>query len=366
MNGIININYKLIFRICIFLFCIAFALYFPKIILYLFLSFIFSLIGRPLANRISHIRIFKHKINYTLSSLIVVFVMVVVFLSAMLFFIPMLIKELRVLEHINYDALAEYFNNVLMNIQQFLYKNNFIEENQTLIGVLTDKIRIFINIGLISNILGGIVNSTGSFLFGLFAIIFIAFFFIKDNFRLIKIAPVFFNTEYIERVNFVADKINNSLSRYCVVTLTNTFVMILLLYLSLLILGVEGAFLMALIGGILNIIPYLGPIIGCFICCLFGIINCVGLEMYTTIFPVILKIIGTFVVINGIDNMIVLPLMYSKSIKLHPVESFLITIIGGKVAGMAGMLLAIPVYTILRIIVIEIYNYVNSINMGET
>ena len=364
MNAV-KINYKLTFRISLLIFCVVFAVHFPNTILYLFLSFIFSLIGRPIARKISDIKIFKHNIHYTLSSLIVVVLFVIIFLTAMLFFIPMLIKELRVLENINYDALSDYFSNMLMSIQQFLYNNNFIEENQTLIGLMTEKLKNFINIDVISTIFGEIVNSTGVFFFGLFSVVFMTFFFIKDDIRLVKLAPVFFNQEYIRRVIFASNKINKSLSRYCAVTFINTFVMIVLLYLALLLLGVKGAFLMALIGGVLNIIPYIGPIVGCAICCLFGIINCVGLEMYTTILPVIVKIIATFVLVNGVDNIVVLPMMYSKSIKLHPIESFLITIIGGKIAGIAGMLLGIPVYTIFRIIVIEIYLYINSDNENK-
>ncbi|MDL2290464.1 AI-2E family transporter, partial [Paludibacteraceae bacterium OttesenSCG-928-F17] len=173
---------------------------------------------------------------------------------------------------------------------------------------------------------------------------------------------IFFNKNYVEQANVVVKKINYSLTRYCVITVINTFVMIILVYLVLLLLGVKGAFLMATIVGVLNIIPYVGPILGGAIACLLGIIHCVGLGVYTDILPVMIKIIATVIAVNGVDNMVILPLMYSKSIQLHPIESLLITIIAGKIAGMGGMLLGIPVYTVLRIIVIEIYNFVNKEN----
>ena len=358
----ININYRFIFRICLLAFIIAFTCYFPNIMLYFFLAFIFSLMGKPIARKISSLKIFKKNIHYTVSSLLVVILFVVLFFAAMLFFIPILVKEFRVLENINFDALGTYFSQLLTDTQNFLYRNNFIEENETLVGIFADKFKNIANVGFFANILENIVSSTGSFLFGLFCVIFMTFFFIKDDINLSGIVNIFFNKNYVEQANIVVKKINYSLTRYCVVTVVNTFVMIILVYLVLLLLGVKGAFLMATIVGVLNIIPYVGPILGGAIACLLGIIHCVGLGVYTDILPVMIKIIATVLAVNGVDNMVILPLMYSKSIQLHPIESLLITIIAGKIAGMGGMLLGIPVYTVLRIIVIEIYNFVNKEN----
>ena len=89
-----------------------------------------------------------------------------------------------------------------------------------------------------------------------------------------------------------------------------------------------------------------------------GFVNCVSVEAYTEIIPVIIKIAGIYLVANVIDNLLLQPYIFSQSVKIHAIEVFLVTIIGGKIAGISGMILAIPVYTILRTTVIEIYNYV--------
>jgi predicted PurR-regulated permease PerM len=71
---------------------------------------------------------------------------------------------------------------------------------------------------------------------------------------------------------------------------------------------------------------------------------------------VVLKIAGTLIAVNIIDNNILVPVIYSKSVKSHPLEIFLVIIIGGGLAGLAGMLFAVPVYTLLRVIAKEFFN----------
>jgi predicted PurR-regulated permease PerM len=105
----------------------------------------------------------------------------------------------------------------------------------------------------------------------------------------------------------------------------------------------------------MNIIPYLGPIIGSAIGIVLGITATLATGAYNEFLPVLFKLIGVFVVANFIDNNILVPLIYSKSVKSHPLEIFFMIIIGGSLAGLLGMLLAIPVYTVLRVIAKEFF-----------
>jgi predicted PurR-regulated permease PerM len=126
--------------------------------------------------------------------------------------------------------------------------------------------------------------------------------------------------------------------------------MITIISLSLLIFGVESALLIGFIGGLLNIIPYLGPIIGGVMGIIIAATSNLSLGMYGDIVPITLIIFGTFVVANMIDNMILQPLIYSTSVKAHPIEIFLVILMAGSLAGIPGMILAIPGYTVLRIV----------------
>lgn len=362
----VNINAGLVMQVCVFLLVIVLAWYFSDIFLYLFLAFIFALIGKPVAHKINTIKIFRHAVPYGLSTVITMVILMLFFALFLFFFIPMLAREAHVIANIDYDALSVNLGYLLDSLQNFLYVNNLIDEHESLVGIITAEIKKFASLAAFSNILGGLVSVTSSFLIGLFAVFFLTFFFIKDDIRIDGIAQIMFGKKHAERVRLVSDKVNRLLSRYFIGLLIEIVAMITLLYTGMALFGIRGALLMAFMGGMLNAIPYLGPLIGAVGACLFGIINCISINDYQAIFPCMLKIAGTFIGANLIDNIILQPLIYSQSIKVHPVEIFLVIIMGGTLAGIPGMLFAIPAYSIIRTSVIEIYTYVNTQEDKET
>ncbi len=356
----VNINANTIMRICAILLFVVLAWYFSDLVLYIFLAFIFSLIGKPIAGKISSLSIFKRHIPYGVSSVLAMLFFVLTFALILFFFIPILTREAHIIATINYDDLSVSLSYLLDNVQDFLYNNGLIDEHETLVGIITTELKKFANLTAFSNILGQVVSATGSFLFGLFSVFFLTFFFIKDDIRIDRLAQILFDKRHAIRLTNVSDKINHLLSRYFIGLLIEVASMIVLLYIGLAIFGIKGALLMAFFGGMLNAIPYLGPLIGAICACLFGVIDCLSLNDYQAIFPTILKIAGTFIGANLVDNMVLQPLIYSQSVKAHPVEIFLVIIMGGSLAGILGMLFAIPVYTIIRTIVIELFNYANG------
>jgi predicted PurR-regulated permease PerM len=129
-----------------------------------------------------------------------------------------------------------------------------------------------------------------------------------------------------------------------------------LIAIGLWIFGVKNALLIGFFGGIMNIIPYLGPVIGSVIGISLGITGTLAFGSVNELWPVIFKLAGVFLVVNFIDNNILVPIIYSRSVKSHPLEIFIVIIMGGGIAGLPGMLLAVPVYTILRVIAKEFFN----------
>ncbi|MDR1171281.1 MAG: AI-2E family transporter [Bacteroidales bacterium] len=357
----VNINVGAVIRICAILLLLVLAWYFSNLVLYIFLAFIFSLIGKPVAQKISRIRIYKYYISYGVSSLLTMTGFILFFGLILFFFVPVLTREAKIIASINYDDLSHSLSYLLDNVQDFMYNNGLIDEQETLVGLVTGEIRDFASLANFSNILGGVVNATGSFLMGLFAVFFLTFFFIKDDIRLDGLAQLLFGERHAGRLTVVSEKINNLLSRYFIGLLVEIVSMITLLYLGMAIFGIKGALLMAFFGGMLNAIPYLGPLIGVICSCLFGTIDCISINDYQAILPTMLEIAGTFIVANLVDNIVLQPFIYSQSVKAHAVEIFLVIIMGGSLAGIAGMLFAIPVYTILRTIVIELFHYANTI-----
>ena len=355
-----SINYGLIFRFSMLFFSLLFMWFFPHIIVYVFLAFILALMGKPIAKTMSKIKLFKRNIPYSITSVLTITFFLVVLIASILVFVPVFIQEIRIIENINYDTLSENLTPFLNDIQCFLHENDIMESQDTIVGLMMNEIKDVVSVKMFSNLLGGMMSATGSFVFGFFTVFFLAFFFIRDDFKLENILKVFADKKHHYRISAVSGKIDMLVSRYFLGTMLRIAITIVLLYVGLLLFGIRGALFLGFLGGLLNIIPYLGPVIGIIIACIFGFVDCLSAEMYSDIFTVQLKIVGVFVAANALDAVILQPYIYSQSVKIHPVEVFLVTIVGGNMAGIAGMIFAIPVYTMLRVAILEIYNYVNT------
>jgi putative permease len=121
-------------------------------------------------------------------------------------------------------------------------------------------------------------------------------------------------------------------------------------WLGLTIIGFPYAVLLGAFGGLTNLIPYIGPIIGAVPAILIAVVNeASGLEM--------LILVGVYVVAQLIDNFLIIPLMVAKIVNLHPVTVVIVIIIGAQLAGILGMIISIPVACILKLTAVEIYRH---------
>ena len=356
----LNINSSFLIRFFGFAIVLLLAWYFSVLVLYIFLAYIFSLIGKPIAKIIHCIKIYKYRIPYGICALFTMLVYILFVVLIVRFIVPVIAREAQVIAGINYDELSFNLSYLLNSVQDFLHDNNLMDNNVTLVGLVTVEIKNVANLTNFSNILTGLMSATGSFLMGVFAVFFLTFFFIKDDIRIDRLASILFGEKHSVRLTVVTEKINKLLSRYFIGLLLEIAVMVTLLYIGMSIFGIRAALLMAFFGGVLNAIPYLGPLLGAVCSCLFGAVDCLSANDYHAIMPTMLAIGGTFIISNLIDNIVLQPLIYSQSIKAHPIEIFLVIIMGGSLAGIPGMLFAIPVYTMIRTITVEVFNYMTA------
>jgi predicted PurR-regulated permease PerM len=131
--------------------------------------------------------------------------------------------------------------------------------------------------------------------------------------------------------------------------------------------GFSHAVLIGLVSGILNVIPYIGPIIGVIFGLCVGVATHVEMDPYTVMLPAVVYTGVVMVITQVIDNVVLQPLIYGNSVHAHPLEIFLVILAAGHVAGIAGMILAIPVYTVLRVVSREFfskYKLVKSLTKG--
>jgi len=328
---------------------------FSYIIAWVLIAAVLSFIGHPLVRFFDRIHIHKLRIPHSISALLSLFIIVLVFIGLISIFVPLIINQADTISKIDVNKLAQNLQGPLQWIDRELHEFGAIPDGQTLQDFLVTKAKSLVNLGNVGSIISNFISVAGNIFIGLFSIIFIAFFFLKDENMFSNGLLLFVPEKHHETTHKVISESKNLLVRYYIGVMLELLGVMSLIAIGLWIFGVRNALLIGFFGGIMNIIPYLGPVIGTVIGTVLGITTTLAAGSYNDLMPIILKLVGTFLLVNFIDNNILVPLIYSKSVKSHPLEIFLVIIIGGGLAGFVGMLVAVPVYTLLRVIAKEFF-----------
>ncbi len=349
----INNKYRSYLAILGFLLLGFFVWYFWNIVIYIIIAAVLSIIGRPLVKRITRIKIWKFGISRSLASFFTLVLMLGLLVGFIWFFVPLISNQAKVISNIDIDETLNHFRGAINSIQNFLIETNIIQEGQTIEAALKAQVESVISMTTFSNLFSNILSATGSFLMGVFSVLFITFFFLQDENMLENIVILIAPKKQEEKIKHIMQKTRSLLSKYFIGLLGEVLTMITLLTIGLTIIGVKNALFIGFFGGLLNIIPYLGPLIGGSIAVVFGITTSLSLGMYDQILWLSLGIIAVWLISNAIDNVFYQPFIYSSVVKARPLEIFLVIIMAGSLAGIPGMILAIPSYTVLRIIAKE-------------
>jgi predicted PurR-regulated permease PerM len=329
---------------------------FSYIIVWVLIAAMVSFIGQPLVTFFDRIHIRKLKMPRPLSALLALVIIVLIGAGFVAIIVPLIINQAQTVSSIDFGKLTENLRVPMEWLNEKLHDFGTIPEGETIQDFLVSKIKTVINVGTIGSTIGKFFSTAGSIFVGLFSILFISFFFLKDENLFQEGLLLFIPEEHHEGTRKVVAESKNLLIRYYLGVLLEVFGVMSLIALALWIFGIRNALLIGFFAGIMNIIPYIGPLIGGVIGLVLGTISTLAVGSYNELLPVTLKLLGTFVVVNFIDNNILVPVIYSKSVKSHPLEIFLVIIIGGGIAGLVGMLFAVPVYTLLRVIAKEFFN----------
>lgn len=333
------------------LFVIGFLIWrFWYIIVWIMIAAILSFIGQPLVRFFDRLHIKKISIPHTVSTLLALLIIILVFLGIIAVFVPMIISQAETIASIDVNRLADNMQGPLQWIEEKVHQFGAVPDGQTLHDFVVGRIKLMVNMGNATAIVNGVIGTAGSVFIGIFSILFISFFFLKDKNMFMDGLLLVIPVKHHKSTREVVDESRNLLRRYFIGVILEVIGVMSIIAAGLWIFGVENALLIGFFGGIMNIIPYLGPFIGSLIAVTLGITATLASGVYTDVLPVFLKVSGVLLVANFIDNNILVPLIYSKSVKSHPLEIFLIIIMGGSLAGLLGMLLAVPVYTVLRVI----------------
>jgi predicted PurR-regulated permease PerM len=343
-------KYRVIVAVIGVLLGLFMAWYFFNILVYIITAGVISLIGQPLVDVLSRIKIGKLSMPKAIAALITILVLIGVLVGLLFIFVPMISQQARMISRINIDEVVSYFAGVIDKMQGLLLSYDIIDSDQSLQSVLDRQIRSVINVTNFSNLFEKLLGATTTVFIGFFSVLFLSFFFLRDR-QLLKNGILLFTPDRFQvEVQNVLHKTKIMLSRYFIGLVTELLLMMILLSIGLSIFGLKNAVFIGFIGGLMNLIPYLGPIIGATIGAILGISADLGLGLYDQALHTAVTVILVFSVANLIDNFVLQPLIFAKSVNAHPIEIFIVILMAGSLAGIPGMMLAVPAYTVLRIV----------------
>ncbi len=302
------------------------------------------------------IKIRKQPLPAGLRALFTLLIMITIVVVLVISFIPVAQQQSNTISNINNKEISAFLISTFENIDNNLEQYGVLEPGEHLETVLESSLTKLINMATFKNVAKVLLNFTGSFFMGAFSVFFMTFFFLKDANMVSNFILLITPNAYTEKVKNVMNQTKHLLSRYFVGVLIEISCMITLLIIGLSILDVPGAVLIGAVGGTFNVIPYLGPIMGASLGSILAMISEVSMGHYTDFYLVGFKVLAVFGIANLLDNIVLQPLIYSNSVKAHPLEIFVVILMAGSLAGIVGMITAIPIYTMIRIILGEFFS----------
>ncbi|WP_406683535.1 AI-2E family transporter [Seonamhaeicola sp. MEBiC1930] len=328
---------------------IALVLYFlqqiQSVIGYIAIAAVISLIGRPIVFFLRR----KLKFKNTFAVVVAMALLLTIFAGLISLFIPLIVKQGQNLSLLNINELQNNIESLYAEIVTYFDLHEIDVEQSLKDSNLFSKL----DFSLIPNFLNSLISGLGSFSIGLFSVLFISFFFLKDT-RLFESSMLTLIPDNKEtRWKASSEKIKDLLSRYFVGLIFQILILFIIYMIGLLIIGVENAVVIAFLCALLNLIPYVGPLIGAFLMITLTMTSTLGQSFSDVILPKTLWVLLVFAVGQLVDNFGSQPIIFSKSVKSHPLEIFLVILIAGILFGVLGLIIAIPAYTAIKVILKE-------------
>jgi len=330
--------------------------YFWGIIVYLIVAAIISLIGRPVMHLLQQIRIRQYKLPNSVNAILTIAILLGIFVLLIVLFTPVIIQQTQNIENINVESIESSLKEPIQAIEQFATTYRLSDSTLSIETYFRENVIEVISSIRFSSVINSVLGFTGDIFVALFSIVFILFFFLKDEGLLGSIVMAATPEGYEQRVNKVLTRTKELLTRYFIGVVLEVVLVGGLISAGLGLLGIENAVAIGFFAGIFNVIPYLGPIIGALTGVSLAILGNLELDFYSQMVPLILKVAVVFLIVQLIDNFVFQPFIYSSSVKAHPLEIFLVILMAGSFAGVGGMILAIPTYTMFRVISKEFFN----------
>ena len=335
--------------------------YFRQTVVYILVSAVLAIVGRPLVSLLCKIRVKRFSLPRWLAAAITLVLLWVVIGGLLSLIVPLVAGKIYELSSLDLRSALEGVEAPLSRLQSYISTIFVLPETHfSLSEVIVSTLRQFLNYDTVNAVVSSIINTGMSAVIVVFSVSFITFFFLKEDGLFSAMVSAIFPDKYSENVHRAIDKVSLLLSRYFTGLLTESLIISSIIAIVLLLFGMqwENACFVAVIMGMLNVIPYAGPAVGVLVSIFIGIVSPIE---GCTIAYTLAVILGTICAVKGIDDFVLQPTIYSSKVSAHPLEIFIVILMAGSVGGIVGLLVAVPSYTVLRVFAKEFFSEVSLV-----
>ena len=335
--------------------------YFRQTVVYILVSALLAIVGRPFVGWLCRIRINKFSLPRWAAAAITLALLWLVIGVLLSLIVPLVAGKVYELSSLDLRSALEGVEEPLNRLQNYISTIFVLPETHFSISdVIVSSLRRFLNYDTVNAVVSSIINMGMSAVIVIFSVSFITFFFLKEDGLFSSMVSAVFPEKYGENVRRAIDKVSLLLSRYFTGLLTESLIIATIIAVVLLLFGmkVEDACFIAVIMGMLNVIPYAGPAFGVLVSIFIGVVSPID---GCTIAYTLAVILSTICVVKGIDDFVLQPTIYSSKVSAHPLEIFIVILMAGSVGGIVGLLIAVPSYTVMRVFAKEFFSEVSLV-----
>ena len=332
---------------------------FHSIVWYIIIAMVVSLVGRPLVKLLRRVKIGRFHCPTSLGAAIALVLLFALFGGLFWLFFPLVTKHFEMLRDVDFNALLHSLSGPLASLDAQIEDLLPVEADRfSLLDELQRQAHSLINADLFRSVFSSTASFVTDLLVAIFSVAYIAYFFMKDDGLFLQGLTFFYPERDEENIRHAVSQSEALLRRYFIGLTVESVIITILTIVGMLALrlSLNTALVIGVIAGVLNVVPYVGALIS------LGIAMLIPLGLYSSgtapmgLGKLLVLIAVVFIAIRFLDNFLLQPYIYSSSAHAHPLEIFIVLLMAASLAGMLGMFLAIPVYTIARVVAKEFFN----------
>lgn len=327
---------------------------FKALVAYLLVSVALSFVGRPVVLLFQRIKIKGRSLPSAIGASVALLLLLSTAIGLTHLFAPLFADQSKAIQSMDLQQIKWVTGESIKWIDDDLSQVNLSGDDRTNSEFLLQSLQDFIQVDSIGNLFSGLLSKLGDGFFALFSILFMTFFFLKDGALFRNMIEAVTPDELVPKMSSILTRTSKLLTRYFGGLIIQVIITTSIVSIGLGIVGAEHAFLIGFLAGIFNLVPYVGPLAGAGVGLVLVISTFAGSSEDVSV--AVFGTLGVFAIAQLVDNFFTQPVVFANSVHAHPLEIFIVISIAGSLAGVTGMVLAIPTYTLFRIVGQELFS----------